>query len=80
MIALRKGMQMILEAREKETLIMQWQNVHHSQLSKRQMILKLINDSRNSHHGAAETNPTRNHDVVGSIPDLSQWVKDLALP
>ena len=26
------------------------------------------------------TNPTRNHDVVGSIPDLVQWVKDLALP
>ena len=26
------------------------------------------------------TNPTRNHDVVGSIPDLAQWVKDLVLP
>ena len=25
-------------------------------------------------------NPTRNHEVVGSIPDLPQWVKDLALP
>jgi len=24
-------------------------------------------------------NPTRNHEVVGSIPDLAQWVKDLAL-
>ena len=26
------------------------------------------------------TNPTRNHDVAGSVPDLTQWVKDLMLP
>ena len=26
-----------------------------------------------------ETNPTRNHGVAGSIPGLTQWVKDLAL-
>ena len=30
--------------------------------------------------GAEETNPTRNHEVVGSIPGLTSWVKDLALP
>ena len=37
-------------------------------------------DSGSSRRGAVETNPTRNHEVVGSIPDLAQWVKDLAWP
>ena len=26
------------------------------------------------------TNPTRNHEVVGSIPGLAQWVEDPVLP
>ena len=34
---------------------------------------------RRSHGGAVETNPTRNDEVVGSIPGPAQWVEDLAL-
>ena len=26
------------------------------------------------------TNPVKNHEVVGSIPSLAQWVEDLAFP
>ena len=26
------------------------------------------------------TNPTKNNEYVGSIPGLTQWIKDLALP
>ena len=39
-----------------------------------------ISINRSSRCDAAETNPTRNHEVVCLIPGFSQWVKDLALP
>ena len=35
---------------------------------------------RSSHRGAVEMNPTRNHEVGGSIPGLTQWAMDPALP
>ena len=34
---------------------------------------------RSSHRGSVETNPTRNHEVAGSTPGLTQQVKDPAL-
>ena len=38
-----------------------------------------IRNSRSSRLGAVETNPIRNHEVVGSIPGLAQGIKDPAL-
>ena len=35
---------------------------------------------RNSHYGAAGTNPTRDLEVSGSIPGLAHWVGAQALP
>ena len=32
-----------------------------------------------SHHGAAETNPPKNHEVAGFIPGLALWVVGLVL-
>ena len=38
-----------------------------------------INESGLSCHGSAETNSTRNHEVVGLIPSLAHWVENPAL-
>ena len=47
---------------------------------KKRFFLKKSRFSPNSHCGSAEMNPTRIHEDEGSILDLTQWVKDLALP
>ena len=39
----------------------------------------LKTESQSSHCGTVETNPTRNYEVVGSIPGLVQWVKEPTL-
>ena len=51
--------------------------MHIEVLSVAQWVKNLI--AWSSRRGAAETNPTMNHEVAGLIPGLSLWVKDLAL-
>ena len=46
------------------------------------MFIKYLKNTKywSSCRGAAEMNPTMNHEVTGSIPGLTQWVKDPVLP
>ena len=43
-------------------------------------VVKKNGTNRSSHSGAVEGDLTGNHEVVGLIPGLAQWVKDLVLP
>ena len=48
----------------------------HSEARGKRHSLRLLGSSC---RGAVETTLTRSHEVVGSIPALTQWVKELAL-
>ena len=42
-------------------------------------IFEKLQEFQSSHCDSVVTNPTRIHEDEGSIPSLTQWVKDLAL-
>ena len=55
--------------------------VLNSQMVPRSLELGRVSEieGRSSCHGTVETNPTRNHEVAGSILGLTPWVTDPAL-
>ena len=80
---------MFFKGKEKEVEAIQREerSIPFKQRSLRQMTYFIESGSRyfqdeqfwSSYHGAAETNPTRNHEVAGWTPGLAQWVKYPAL-
>ena len=51
----------------------------HAGLDTAKQQIKFKNIGRSSHRGSAVANLASIHEDLGSIPGLSQWVKDLAL-
>ena len=45
-----------------------------------EITIKNLNLLGSSRRGTVVKNPTRNHEVAGSVPALAQWVNDLVLP
>ena len=40
----------------------------------------ILKEKGNSHYGSVEMNPVSIHEDTGSIPGLTQWMRDPALP
>ena len=55
-------------------------NIENLYLMGIQVLFLKLSYLRDFSHGAVETNPTRNHELVGLIPGLTQWVEDLGSP
>lgn len=76
-----KGLGYILRTKPLRKFYQEWNiSQAHHRLSSHLCRMSLKRELKSSRCGAAETNPTRNHEVAGSIPGLDQGVKDLVLP
>ena len=74
---------------EKNLLLFYFSETHQIQISCKSKLQRKFNNffffflkkntTGSSHCGSAVTNPTGIHEVVGSLPGLAQWIKDLVL-